>query len=239
MSDPPPSPPPTPRLPRQFRWRRWLPRAALEAVLIVFSVVLALAVTSWAEDRRTAARVGEMREFVIREVRTNRDTLRDPYWLPHHERLAAAVSGAAMIENPSQADARAALDIMFETGVHIGATRDTVWRGLQASGLMAEMKPEEVFLLSDVYQTQAQLDQLNAGMTQSFGDVLEGVETESAIKSGLIRLSMYMSDVIGLERALIRKYDRALAELEPQREAQRKSLAAAATRTDDVAPAKS
>jgi hypothetical protein len=199
-------------------------------VLIVFSVVLALAVTSWAEDRRTAAKVREMRQFVIREVRTNRDTLRDPYWLPHHERLAAAVSRATTIQDPSLADARAALDVMFATGVHIGATRDAVWRGLQASDLMAEMEPEEVFMLSDVYQTQAQLEQINAGMTQSFGEVLEGIETRSAIKSGLVRLNMYMNDVIGLERALLRKYDAALVAMGEE------IAPAAATRTDDATP---
>lgn len=223
---------PAPPRRRPINWRRWAPRAVLEAVLIVLSVTLALALTNWAEDRRTAERVREMRQFVIQEIRINRDTLKDPYWLPHHERLNAALERVVVIDNPTQTDARAALDVMFETGVHVGATRDTVWRGLEASDLLAEMEPEEVFLLSDLYKTQAQLDQINAGMTQSFGDVLEGIETESAIKSGLARLNMYMNDVIGLERALIRKYDAALVAMGEE------AAPDAATRTDDAARAK-
>ncbi len=68
---PPPSPEAAPpaRPSALRRWRRWAPRAVFESLLIVFSVILALGLTNWAEDRRTEHRVAEMRQFLIAEPR--------------------------------------------------------------------------------------------------------------------------------------------------------------------------
>lgn len=52
-----------------LRWRRWLPRALFESGLIIFSVVLALALTGWAEDRRMSRRADDMRGFLIEEMK--------------------------------------------------------------------------------------------------------------------------------------------------------------------------
>lgn len=61
--------------PRRIKLPSWWPRALAESLLIVFSVVLALAVSEWADGRRTAARVAEMRGFLIEEIRANRTLL--------------------------------------------------------------------------------------------------------------------------------------------------------------------
>lgn len=62
MTDAPP--PPSRPAPRR-NWRRWGPRALFEGALIVFSVILALALTNWAEDRKIDAEVAEARAFFI------------------------------------------------------------------------------------------------------------------------------------------------------------------------------
>lgn len=221
---------------RMADWRAWAPRAVFESLLIVFSVVLALGVTNWAEDRRTAHRVSEMRAFLIEEIRLNRTTLRDPYWLPHHERLNRIVGSAAMMESPGRANAEAAMAAVFETGIHVGGPRDTVWRGFEASGLMSEMDPQEIFLLSDIYRTQELLSGADAGINGSLGDILQGFEDGSGIRAGLMRVHLYLSDVVAAERDLIVKYDAALARLDPDGDI--RPAPAAATRTDDAGPAK-
>lgn len=239
-SQPETPPPPHPESPptilgRWPAWRRWAPRAVFESLLIVFSVVLALGVSNWAEDRRTDARMREMRAFLIEEIRLNRATLRDPYWLPHHRRLNRVVGSAAMMDDPGRADAEAAMAAVFETGFHVGGPRDTVWRGLEASGLMSEMDPRELFLMSDIYRTQDQLRSADTGINGSLGDVLQGFEDGSGIRSGLMRVHLYLSDVVAAEQELLTKYDAALARLDPAGEA--RSPRPAATRTDDAGAA--
>jgi Tfp pilus assembly protein PilE len=47
------------------RWHAWLPKALFEAALIVLSVLLALAVDEWREDRQRAERA----EVALRSIR--------------------------------------------------------------------------------------------------------------------------------------------------------------------------
>ena len=233
---PPPSPVAAPpaRPSALRRWRRWAPRAVFESVLIVFSVILALGLTNWAEDRRTEHRVAEMRQFLIAEIRNNRDELASDNYIPRHTQLKLAfANGGGMPGMAATAQtARPALDQLFGGGgLQLAATRNAVWTSVSASDLFEHMEPEEVFLLAGVYHAQESLDSVNrAGYENAIG-LLNILSDDGNANREMMRMTLYLEDLVQQERNLLRIYDQALARLDPQ-------PAAAATRTDDGAPAK-
>lgn len=151
-----------PRKPSALRWRRWLPRAAFESVLIVFSVVLALMLADWADRRRTAAEVAEVRAFFIKEIRANRAILLSDPILPHHRRLRTAF-GTANEGEATQAKAMQAYGQVFRSGIHVPPLRDAVWRSAETGDLLGEMPIEDLFLLADIYKAQTTLAELSNG----------------------------------------------------------------------------
>lgn len=226
-SDPPASGLRTPAI----RWRRWLPRALFESGLIVFSVVLALALTNWAEERRTAHEVAQIRAFFIEEIRANRAVLQSDPILPHHRRLREIFSRVGDGE-VTQAQATAAYGAVFRTGIHVAPLRDAVWRSAETGDLLGEMPLEDLFLLADIYKAQATLEALSTGFISGMPAVLSGLEKGDGVRAALMTGQLHLGDVVASEEGLVQLYDRALLALDAEPEA------AAAASADDAAPAK-
>lgn len=200
-------------------WRRWAPRAVFESVLIVFSVVLALGLTNWVEQRKTAAEVADAREYFVAEIRANRAIVTGDAILPHHRRLRSIFADAAGLPAPTQADAMRAYGAMFETGLHVPPLRDAVWRSVQTGELLGEMPLEDVFLLADVYAAQSQLLESNGRFVEGMPPVLAGLERGDGVRAAIMAGQLHLGDVVAGEEGLVRLYDRALARLDPDGEA--------------------
>ncbi|HEV7227776.1 hypothetical protein [Brevundimonas sp.] len=203
--------------PRRTRrdWRRWGPRAVFESLLIVFSVVLALALTNWAEQRRVAAEVAEARAFFIAEIRANRAILVGDPILPHHRRLRGAFNDAASLPAPTVGDAMRAYGAMFETGLHVPPLRDAVWRSVQTGDLLGEMPLEDVFLLADVYAAQSRMADMNDQFFTTLPPMLASLERGDGVRAAIVSGQLHLGDVVAGEEGLVRLYDRALARLDP------------------------
>ena len=216
-----------PLKPSALRWRRWLPRAAFESVLIVFSVVLALMLADWADRRRTAAEVAEVRAFFIEEIRANRAILLSDPILPHHRRLRTAF-GTANEGEATQAKAMQAYGQVFRSGIHVPPLRDAVWRSAETGDLLGEMPIEDLFLLADIYKAQTTLAELSNGFIAGTPAVLSALESGQGVRAAIVTGQLHLGDVVTSEEGLVMMYDRALAKLDPD----------ASNRTDDAAPAK-
>ena len=208
-------PPPVPR--PAFVWPAWLPRAVFEAGLIVFSVVLALAATDWAEDRRTAERVRDMRGFLAAEIRHNRDSLKDPYHLPHHEDLKRKffAAGGRQGDPVDREATRVAMQSLFATGIHPPQLRDAVWASLTQGELIEHMEPEDVFALAEVYKAQRELEEWNDQGADAAVDLLDMLDNPATAKLRLMRMTLFLEDMSSQERRLIALYDQALVRLDP------------------------
>ena len=195
-----------------FGWRRWMPRAVFESVLIVFSVFLALALSQWAEDRRTAERVEAARGFFAEEIRGNRDRVRSDFHLPHHERLRARlaqVPGEGPLDAAALANARSPL----QTGMHPVRFRDAVWRSVSQSDLLEEMDPREVFMLADIYGQQEDLTVHTRAMLASgaSSDLLSA--DPERVRQAAQQRRLGLGDVVAAEHRLLKLYDEALPRL--------------------------
>lgn len=187
--------------------------------------------TNWADRRRTAQEVAEMRAFFIQEIRANRAILMSEPILPHHRRLRE-VFGVANDGEATQAKATAAYGQIFQTGIHVPPLRDAVWRSAETGDLLGEMPIEDLFLLADIYKAQTSLEGLSAGFISGMPAVLSGLERGDGARAALVTGQLHLGDVVASEEGLVQLYDRALERLdaEPQ--------STAAPRTDDAALAK-
>lgn len=208
----PPSPPP-PRL----IWPNWGPRAAFESLLIVFSVVLALAASNWADERKTAGRIADMRGFLAAEIRANRAMLTSAEYLPHHDDLKRKFFRAGGMQNdPVDREAtRVAMQSLFATGLHPPQMKDAVWTSASQGDLIEHMAPEDVFALAEIYKAQRELEEWNDQGADAAVELLDMLDNPAAAKLRLMRMTLFLEDMSSQERRLIELYDRALARLDP------------------------
>ena len=186
---------------RRPRWRRWLPQAVFESALIVFSLVLALAMSQWVQDRRTARRVEEARGFFAEEIALNCRRLASPDSMPFHRRLLGEVHAAIEAGEPARAEEAA-----FRRGVRPTLFRDAVWRSLSSGELLENMEPREVFALASLYKLQEQLSDVNRGMQVT---VMQA--TAQGGGGGLAKsLRLYFGDVTAIEGEIMHLYPQVL-----------------------------
>ena len=210
----------------RFGWRRWLPQAVFESVLIVLSLVLALAMSRWVEDRRTAERVEEARGFFAEEIALNCRRLAAPDSMQFHRRLLSEVAAAVEAGEPAKAEAAA-----FRRGVRPTLFRDAVWRSLSSGELLESMEPREVFALASLYKLQEQLSQVNNGMQVTVMQATAQADPAREAAGGLAKsLRLYFGDVTAIEDEIMRMYPEMLRLLDADAAAEACRQAAARSR---------
>lgn len=207
-----------PPAPAPHGWRSWLPRVLAESVLIVFSVLLALAVDEWRDDRELAREVQEARAAFATEIRGNRDLLNSDKFHGHHERMWAhyrLMSEAADSGDLARLDELHAIEVKeFGNGVWPTPLRDAVWRSLSQSDLIRHMNPAEVFTLVDIYKEQESIDRMHNRMFEAWLQPTAVGKDAEFRRSKIQSTRMYLADVVAAEQRLLKRYGEILPKLE-------------------------
>ena len=208
----------TPPAPAPHGWRSWLPRVLAESVLVVFSVLLALAVDQWREDQELAREVEEARAAFASEIRGNHDLLTSDRFHGHHKRMWAhyrALAEAANAKDEARlAELRAITEKEFSNGVWPTPLRDAVWRSFSQTGVVRHMKPAEVFLLADTYREQDALDRWHHRMFDIWSQPNADIDRPEFQRSKIDTTRSYLADVVAAEQRLLKRYEEVLAQLE-------------------------
>lgn len=174
----------------RVRRPRWLPRILVESVLIVASVLLALAVDEWSEqrDEREAA------EVAVQSIRAELVENRRNVARARSNHLAMRDSLAAYVAMRQAPPARLYLAGIFNPGL----VHSTAWESAREAGAMDQMPYDLVLALSRIYDRQGRYQDLADGLVQGImADIRrEGIEP-------VLR-----------EAGLLREYDRALGALQ-------------------------
>jgi hypothetical protein len=138
---------------------------ALESGMIVLSVLLALAASSWVDARREHALVAQARTSFVLEIRANRSRLAKV--LPYHQALTEAVLAADSARGmPSYAEWRRRVPIW--SGFAPPDVAATAWQSAIATGALARMSYPDVAAVSTVYTLQGKLDAFNTAYLPLF-----------------------------------------------------------------------
>jgi hypothetical protein len=198
------------------RWPAWLPRVAAESAIVVFSVMFALAMDGWRQNRELQRQVANARVAFADEIGRNRELLTAKEYLPYHTSMHQwykQVSDAYWKKNYALADSLQRATSLFNTGVHPPPLRDAVWRSLSQSDLIRHMEPEELFLLADVYREQGHLDRGFENMLTVWYEPSPYKDVLAYKIDDMNSTRMFLADVIAAEGRLLKRYDEARAAL--------------------------
>lgn len=126
--------------------QEWVVRALAESVLIVVSIVLALAVDEWRENRQNQELAQQSLEIFEREIRQNLSRIEDA--APYHAGLRDVIGGMSAREG-AEADLRAAIE-----GLEPVVLLNTAWETALATGVLTHLEFASVSALSLTYSLQ-------------------------------------------------------------------------------------
>ena len=189
-----------------MQFRTWLSRTVFESMLIVFSILLALGVAQWQQDRQVTQLVERSLRIFKSELTQNRNRIEDLY--PFHLGLQSLLLEQEVESHPDKLpELREVLD-SFESAVLLTSAWDTAL----ATGALAQMDYEVVFALSLTYSIQDRFQTLyNSGLIETLSTT---VSSESAVGLSYAAIR-YVNDVTSAESELLAVYQQALELFEP------------------------
>jgi hypothetical protein len=151
------APPGTPSGSRLSATPEWLLRVSIESVLIVISILLALAVDQWRENRSNRLLARQSLQIFEREVRRNLTALEEV--IPYHTGLRdVAVAMAAQPERV--VEVRSIVE-----GLKPVVLLNTAWETALATGALRHIDVETVSALSLTYSMQQRFrEEVRAGL---------------------------------------------------------------------------
>lgn len=179
-------------------WRPWISRVLVESVLVVGSILLALAVDEWNEERALQDLANRSLVNFEREIQLNRLRLEDVtlFHMGLRDVLANMDAGSASVP------ATTIRNIMegFEPAILVS----TAWETAVATGALGYMDYDVVSGLSLTYNLQGRLVALNqSGLNDLLVAGFRSGETELLVYTA----NRYMRELTGAEQRLQGVYD--------------------------------
>ncbi len=180
--------------------RHWVD-LAVQSAMIVLSVLLALAASSWADARKQQRLADQALQSFAQEIRANR--ARVARLLPYHDSLTVAALRADSLRSVhSYADWQHAYPGW--SGFAPPDLTTAAWQSALATGALTNIRYDRVAALSNVYTIQNKLDSFNTSYIPLFDF------SDAAMPSTVRRMHAYSATVLSFERTLISSYDETL-----------------------------
>jgi hypothetical protein len=186
--------------------RRWLPRLLVESILIVVSVLVALAVNDWKAHRENMSRAAEARAAFITEMTRNREMLAADNILGYHQQLQR-IYRQAMASNAVDPKS------LFDTGLHPPAFGDAAWRSFSNATIFGDLRTDEVLTLSDIYHRQGDVERHCELFLNNLTLPRSDRQTPEYQRDSAFSIAIFLNDLVPAEQALLTRYDQALREL--------------------------
>jgi hypothetical protein len=187
-------------------WSTWISRVLVESALIVFSVLFALAVDEWRDDRRQASRARQAAEAILVELRNNRSSAARAETF-HRSINAKLQEVAARNETPSRELAYGGL---FNPARVIG----TAWASARETGALDQWPYALLLRVSRVYERQARYEALSTAVASDIYVDLRRRGAEQVFRDGYAGFIGLTHDFANREGELLRDYDEVTQALE-------------------------
>jgi len=181
----------------------WLPRVLFESALIVLSILVALGLDEWRENREDEETVQLALSNFVREIRLNQASVEDA--APFNQGLKSVLRNRYQTNDIGSVDEFVNMVESYSPTV----LQSTAWETALATGSLAKMDYELVSALSLTYSLQNRyLMASRSGMAE-----LTSPQNLSADKLNLAVYNSirYLSDITGMEEELSVTYNEANA----------------------------
>ena len=184
--------------------RRKLPELLLEAAMIFFAVMLALAAEEWREKRDRLELADRALRSVVEEIRSNFEEL-ETTGAGNTERLEAASVILAELEagrDPGDAD----------IGLEVALLSSAAWHSAQMSQAVQYLDFDLMRKLSEVYEIQDLYERVQTAAVNNMTEAIRTAQDDpaAAVRQGVISLTV-LSD---LRTDIAEVYRNTLEELE-------------------------
>lgn len=186
-----------------------LGRYGLEAVMIVFSVLLALFFDQILEERREARMIDELLGYVADEMQRNLAIADE--WLPYHQGAVAKTDRYLASEELQQSLLTTdGIDYgrMMERGLIQDFYSSASWQLAQQTELTSQLDFEITQMMSEAYSSQQNVNRTLDRFSDFFFDRATHDPAELAVSLRIYR--MLLSELAGQESVLQDKYRLAL-----------------------------
>ncbi len=181
----------------------WLPRVLFESLLITVSILLALALDEWREDRQNAENIQKALSNFVSEIRQNKATIDDA--APFNQGLRHVLSKRQEVRNIESVTHFVNIIESYSPVV----LRSTAWDTALATGSFSKMDYSLVSALSLTYGLQNRYQELNrTGMSELSSPQNLTAERLNITVYNSIR---YMEEVTRMESELGIVYSEAIA----------------------------
>lgn len=187
-------------------WRVWLPRALFESVLIVFSILLALALDQWKEDQEIEALVNRSVASFEREIRLNKSRIEDIS--AYHNGLQQLLTEQG--DGHRLRSVKEFRDVM--SALQSPPLLSSAWETALATGVLGRMDYEMVAALSLTYSAQLRFDEAYQSNSRTL--LAPANLDEDKLDVTVFYAARFVADVTRTESELVVFYEQTLAMIE-------------------------
>jgi hypothetical protein len=185
----------------------WVLKAMVESALVVGSILLALAMDEWSEDREYAKLADQSLSIFEQEIVANQRRLEDA--APFHQGILQVV-GQMRFAPPAEVDLQSVME-----GLQPPVMLNTAWETALATGALTHMPVDVVSALSLTYSIQERFTTQSRTERPRFGwgGAVSGVEVSARAQETF----HYLSNLTRDEAELRTVYEQALTMIRAQR----------------------
>ena len=180
----------------------WLPRVLVESFLIVVSILLALGLDQWQEDREIQELVDRSIQSFEIEIQRNKLSIEDV--TPFHQGLREVLTRR---NEDGAVDSLAEFRDIME-GFRAAVLLRSAWETAVATGILSRMDYEMVAALSLVYSTQSRFEEIYARGNNAI--LTSGRLTAEGLHTSVYYAIRFMTEVNTAEVQLNSMYEAAL-----------------------------
>jgi hypothetical protein len=187
----------------------------IESILIVFTVLLALALSEWRAGIKENKTRASVLNNIILEVKKNKNDLESKmdYHLEMSKKLGLYLNSDSLWSSLNYNSGIEAMMQIMDKGLQNPDLQSGAWRSAELSGIVNSFDYETIYILSNVYRVQSEgPDNTWKQLASLFGDP-NSYDKNSARRLGLM-LQVGFNELYSQERSLVYSYENALNALE-------------------------
>lgn len=186
----------------------------IEAILIVFTVSLALALSEWRAAIKEANTRDKVLSNIIKEIESNKEDLESKmdYHRAMSQKLNDYLNSDSLWNTLNYSTGIEAMIQIMDRGIQDPNLQSGAWRSAELSGVVNSFDYETIYLLSNLYRVQEE------GPSNTWKELARlFVDTESYEPKNARRMASMLSlgfgELYSQERSLHRSYENALEAL--------------------------